>query len=59
MRLGCPVGQYDELATIFFGTREHSIVRLITQAFPHIPFSNHALLVAGQLCVYVYMCVYV
>ena len=22
VQLGCPVGQFDELATIFFGTRE-------------------------------------
>ena len=47
VRLGCPIGQYDELATMFFGTREHSIVRLITQAFPHIPFSNNSLIIVG------------
>lgn len=47
VRLGCPIGQYDELATMFFGTREHSIVRLITQGYPHIPFSNNSLLIVG------------
>uniref|UniRef100_A0A7S4KVL4 Chloride channel protein n=1 Tax=Guillardia theta TaxID=55529 RepID=A0A7S4KVL4_GUITH len=47
VRLGCPVGQYDELATIFFGTREQSIVRLFTQASPREPFSNSSLTIAG------------
>jgi len=47
VRLGCPVGQYDELATIFFGTREQSITRLFTQAVPHEPFANSSLLIAG------------
>lgn len=45
VRLGCPVGQFDELATIFFGMREQSIVRLFTQAGE--PFTISSLLIAG------------
>ena len=45
VRLGCPVGQFDELATIFFGTREQSIVRLFTQSGE--PFTISSLFMAG------------
>ncbi len=47
MRMNCAEGQYDELATIFLGTREPVIVRLVAQAHPHEPFSNKALLFAA------------
>jgi CBS domain-containing protein len=47
LQLGCQAGEYDELATIYFGVRERSLVRLFTQAEPHQPFSNTALLLAG------------
>lgn len=40
VQLHCPEGQYDELATIFFGSREPAIVRMVSQSQPHAPFDN-------------------
>jgi hypothetical protein len=56
VRLGCPVGQYDELATIFFGTREQSIVRLFTQAGE--PFTISSLLTAGFTYIFMMLLAY-
>jgi H+/Cl- antiporter ClcA len=56
VRLGCPVGQFDELATIFFGTREQSIVRLFTQSGE--PFTISSLLIAGFSYVFMMLLTY-
>jgi len=47
VQLGCPDGQYDELATLFLGSRREAIVRMGTRAAPHEPFGNESLLIAA------------
>jgi len=49
MRANCDEGQYDELATLFFGDKSYSIIRMVTQAAPShdAPFSNQSLLIAA------------
>jgi chloride channel 6 len=49
LRARCEEGQYDELATLFFGDKSQSIIRMVTQSGPHhdAPFSNESLLIAA------------
>ena len=49
VRSKCDVGQYDELATLFFGDKSSSIIRMVTQSAPSqdAPFSNQSLLIAA------------
>ncbi|EKX41938.1 hypothetical protein GUITHDRAFT_88279 [Guillardia theta CCMP2712] len=56
--LGCPEGQYDELATLFFGSKEQSIVRMVTQAWPHEPFSNTSLFITSILNLFLMLITY-
>jgi len=47
LQLGCQEGEYDELASLYFGVREKALIRLFTQSDPHPPFSLTALCMAG------------
>jgi chloride channel 7 len=49
LRGKCKEGQYNELATLFFGDKSKSIIRMVTQSAPHhdAPFSNRSLLIAA------------
>ena len=49
MRANCQEGEYHELATLFFGDKSSSIIRMVTQSAPHqdAPFSNQSLIIAA------------
>jgi len=47
IQLGCAEGQYDELATLFFGSQREAIVRMGTRSHPHEPFTNTSLAIAA------------
>ena len=49
MRGRCAQGQYDELATLFFGDKSESIIRMVVQSAPRqdAPFSNQSLVIAA------------
>jgi len=49
VQLLCAQGQYNEMATLLWGHHEDSIVRILTQAWPHPPFTQRSLLSAGAL----------
>ena len=49
LRANCQEGEYHELATLFFGDKSSSIIRMVTQSTSHqdAPFSNQSLIIAA------------